>query len=183
MVVSVPAGTGDWFGNWHGDNEPQGDRYANQDASSGRMVELIERGGPAVMLCHWPGLYCNGSKRGFEACKQVITALEQRYRQRTIWMKISEIARYWAAKELTQIERSGGQVTLSAPVASPRFTLRIPAPRAAKARLSHQGAPIGLSEVGDLGDLKPGTWLSQAENVLVCFDLPKGETTLSCEAS
>ena len=57
LVVSVPAGTGDWFGGWDGDSKPDGHRYANHDATSGRMVELIERGEPAVMLCHWPGLY------------------------------------------------------------------------------------------------------------------------------
>jgi hypothetical protein len=131
------------------------------------------------MLCHWPGLYCHGSKQGFEQCKRVILALNQRYRERTIWMKISEIARYWAAKELTRIEHSGGQVTLTAPVASPRFTLRIPAARDAKPQLTHQGAPIALSEATELRDLKPGTWLRQAEGILICFDLPKGQTTLS----
>jgi len=183
FVVSVPAGTGDWYGGWDGDRQPEADRYANEDATSGRMVELIDRGGPAVMLCHWPGLYGNGTKQGFQQCQRVILAINRRYGERTIWMKISELARYWAAKELTRIERSGGRVTLDAPVACPRFTLRAATTGAAQPRLLHAGAPISLSEVDNPRDLKPGTWLREAKGMLVCFDLPKGQTTLNCEAA
>ena len=88
------------------------------------MVERIERGEPAVMYCHWPGLYTHGTKQGFKDLKQAILGLEGRFRDQTIWMKTSEIARYWAAKELTQINRNGDQITLTAPFSSLRFTLR-----------------------------------------------------------
>jgi len=179
VVVNVPAGTGDWFGGWDGDREPEGDRYANRDAGSGRMVEMIERGEPAVMLCHWPGLYNQGAKTGFAAFQRVALALEARYGDRTIWMKISEIARYWAAKELTRIERSAGGVALAAPFASPRFTLRIAARGGAPPKLSHEGGPIPVREVTRLLDLKPGTWLREQEGIVVCFDLPKGRTLLT----
>ncbi|WP_419194076.1 hypothetical protein [Novipirellula herctigrandis] len=30
------------------------DRYCDAEATSGRMVELIQRRQTAVMLCHWP---------------------------------------------------------------------------------------------------------------------------------
>ena len=33
LTVSIYAGTGDWFGGWDGDEQPQGDRYCNQDAT------------------------------------------------------------------------------------------------------------------------------------------------------
>jgi len=101
LTVNVPAGTGDWFGGWQGVREPEPARYANDDATAGRLVDLIMRGQPAVMLCHWPGMYCNGTKNGFHAFKRVVEALERRFSDRTIWMKPSEMARYWAAKELT----------------------------------------------------------------------------------
>lgn len=97
LTVSIPAGTGDWFGGWQGDRKPEGPRYANQDATDGRLVELIERGDPAVFLCHWPGIYCNGTKAGFRHFKNVVLALHGRFGERTKWMKLSEIARYWAA--------------------------------------------------------------------------------------
>src|SRR6185437_4651471 len=92
LVVNVPAGTGDWFGSWDGDQVPDADKYITADGAGGRMAELIERGEPAVMFGHWAGLYSNGSKRGFAACKRVITTLNEKYRDRTFWMKSSEMA-------------------------------------------------------------------------------------------
>ncbi|MBM4019272.1 MAG: hypothetical protein FJ288_13280 [Planctomycetes bacterium] len=211
-VISLPAGTGDWFGNWDGDAAPEGHRYANADATGGRMVELIERGEPAVMLCHWPGLYNQGAKTGLEQFKQVVLALEGRYRDRTMWMKIGELARYWAARELTRIERDAGRTTFTAPFAAPGFTVRLPAtgqappqlrfepaaagrapasePRpagsgaASEPRPSGSGpadtaSPVALAEAKEPRDLKPGTYLRQADSVTVCFDLPKGRTVLS----
>ncbi len=178
LVVNVPAGTGDWFGGWDGDREPEGDRYANADATSGRLVELIRRGEPAVMLCHWPGMYTQGTKKGFEAFKKVALALEGRFRDQTIWMKISEIARYWAAKELTRIQRKAGRVTFVAPFAGPRFTVRVTAAADAQPALSHKGKPIPLRKVARPSDLKPGTWLRDPKAATVCFDLPKGTTQL-----
>lgn len=187
VTVNVPAGTGDWFGGWDGDRQPEGHRYANQDATSGRLVELIQRGEPAVMLCHWPGMYTHGTKQGFEQFKQVVLALEGRYRDQTVWMKISEIARYWAAKELTRIEREGGtgvapvarRVTLTAPFASPRFTLRIAGKNNGVPTLTHDGAPIRIHKVNSLPELVPGTWLRESGSTIVCFDLPKGRVLLT----
>lgn len=178
VVVNVPAGTGDWFGNWDGDAKPAPDRYANRDATSGRLVELIERGQPAVMLCHWPGLYTHGSKKGFEAFQQVVVALEGRFRDRTIWMKISEIARYWAAKELTRIERSAGRVTLTAPFASGRFTLSVKAVQAKAVKLRRGGKATPLKQVTKPSQLAAWTWRQVGPDVTACFDLPRGESVL-----
>ena len=121
--MNVPAGTGDWFGGWQGDRTPEPDRYANADASSGRMVELIERGEPALMLCHWPGMYSSGAKTGFQAFQKVVLAFNGRFRDQTQWMKLSEIARYWAAKELTEIRKTDAGLSPSTPP-SPRRSLR-----------------------------------------------------------
>jgi hypothetical protein len=178
ITVNVPAGTGDWFGGWDGDKEPQGHRYANSDATDGRMVELIERGEPAIMLCHWPGMYTHGTKVGFQHFQNVVLALEKRFRDQTLWMKLNEIARYWAAKELTRIERRENRVTLKAPFASPRFTLRIPghSPKAPMLTCGEKTSP--LKEIKKLPDLESGTWLREENGVAVCFDLPKGEVKL-----
>ncbi len=98
LTVSIYAGTGDWFGGWDGDQQPAGDKYCNRDATQGRLVELIRRGEPAIMLCHWPGMYTQGTKCGFAALQQVVLALEEHWSEKTMWMKLSEIARYWASK-------------------------------------------------------------------------------------
>ena len=179
VVVSVVAGTGDWYGNWDGDTPPQGHKYSNDDATSGRLVDLIEKGEPAIMLCHWAGLYSHGAKHGFEACKKVILAINGRYKEKTLWMKNSEIARYWAAKELTRIERAAGQITFSSPFAAPAFTVRVSAAAANEPKLAQDGQPIPLKEVAAPSALTAGTWLRQKEEVVVCFDLPKGKVSLT----
>jgi hypothetical protein len=179
VCVNVPAGTGDWFGGWDGDEVSHGERYASDDGSSGRMVELIERGQPALMLCHWPGLYTHGTKRGFADFQKVVRALEGRYRDRILWMKLSEIARYWAAKGLTRIGTGRGAITLDAPFAAPRFTVQITAPQTAVPRLAANRKPLPLTEVTTPRDLKPDTWLRDKQAVVVCFDLPKGQTEIT----
>jgi len=178
LVVNVPAGTGDWFGGWDGDREPEGDRYANGDATAGRMVEMIERGEPAVMLCHWPGLYNQGARTGFEACKRVILALNGRFRDRTTWMKISDLARYAAARELTRIERTGTRVAFQAPFAAPGFTVRIAAATARGATLKHGDVGTPLKQVQEASHLAPGTWHVSAGGTTVCFDLARGASVL-----
>jgi hypothetical protein len=125
----------------------------------------------------WPDMYCNGTRRGFEELKKVITALEGRFRDRTLWMRSSELARYWAAKELTRIERKGNKLTLRAPVATPQFTLRVSGVAGAGLKLVHNGAPVPLREVAQERDLAPGTWFQNQGHVLLCFDLPKGQVT------
>ncbi len=178
-VANVPAGTGDWFGGWDGDREPEGYRYANEDATEGRLVELIELDQPAVMLCHWPGMYSHGAKKGFKQFQQVVLALEGRYRDQTIWMKVSEIGRYWAAKELTRIERNENRITLTAPFASPRFTLRVTASAETVPKVTQDGTPIPIEPVKRLVDLKSGNWLREKDALIVCFDLPKGKVSLT----
>jgi hypothetical protein len=178
LVVNVPAGTGDWFGSWDGDQVPDGNKYISEDATAGRMVELIERGEPAVMFGHWAGFYSNGSKRGFEACKRVITTINAHFSHRTLWMKTSEMARYWGARELTRIDRKGAEILLTAPFAAPAFTLKIAKAGAAEPKLSIANAPVPLKQVNTLQDLAAGTWARTNDETVVCFDLPKGQVVL-----
>jgi hypothetical protein len=107
------------------------------------MIDVIDSGEPAIMVCHWPGIYYNGEKLGFNILKEIKHRLDQKYNH-LIWMKLSEISRYWAAKELTKItvdEKS--LVKLKAPFAAPVFTLKINAsvksPNSKKQRFSAKG--------------------------------------------
>ncbi len=93
-------------------------------------------------------------------------------------MKLSEIARYWAARELTRIEKKGAAITLSAPFAAPRFTLHVAAQGDAVPKLTLGGHPQGLKEVSKPLDLKPNSWTCDKAGVFVCFDLPKGNSRL-----
>jgi hypothetical protein len=100
-------------------------------------------------------------------------------------MKSSEIARYWAARELTRIERKGSTVTLDAPFACPRFTLRIEGRAEGVPRVSAgaspgaaPGTPIRLKEVARPRDIDAGSWLRREDGTVVCLELPKGKTVI-----
>lgn len=178
VTVNVPAGTGDWFGGWDGDLVPQPDRYATRDAHSGRMVDLIERGEPAVFLCHWPGMYTHGTKEGFRAFQRVVLALNERFGDRTLWLKLSEIGRYYTAAELTRLDRSATSLALRAPFAAPDFTVRL-AGQVLSPRVVSDGGVEPLAEVRSAAQLKAGTWWRDDDATVVCFDLPKG----ACEVA
>ncbi len=172
-VVSIYACTGDWTGGWDCRQEPQVDLFITPDLAKGRMVEVIERGDPAILLCHWTGIYFNGRELGFQAMQEVVRRLHARFKQ-VRWMTLSEIAHYWAAKELTAIESVTGGLRLKAPYACGEFTLRWR--MGAGGRPALGGAP--LREVQSWQAMEPGTWRRDGESVVACFSLAKGVTEI-----
>lgn len=178
-VVSIVACTGDWTGGW--DNTPPGgaDRFITPDLESGRLFEVIQRGEPALLLAHWTGIYWNGQELGFKIFQEVVRRLHARF-DNLVWMKLAEIARYWAAKELTAIERDGNAVRLQAPFACPAFTVRVEGARRASPpiRLEAGNRLQELDEVTDARKLVAGAWCQEANAVLACFDLPKGASRI-----
>lgn len=176
-VVSIVGCTGDWTGGWDCSDRGDVDRFITADLKAGRLVEVIERGEPACLVCHWTGIYFNGEEVGFKVFQEAVRRLHRRY-DHLLWMKLSEIARYWAAKELTRVRRDGGVVTLDAPFASPRFTLRVAAAGEAAPQVTAGGTTVPLREVNRPADLKPGTWRRDKPGVVVCFDLPRGRSRL-----
>jgi hypothetical protein len=181
-TVNVPAGTGDWFGGWDGALASRGELYANNDATSGRMVELIEQRRPAIMLCHWAGLYGNGSEQGYRDFQRVVEALNRRFQDQTLWMKISHIGRYWAAKQLTRITRSEEKIRLDAPYACSDFTIRITAPPASKVIWHGSDESRQLASVGTMAGLTSGSYCVQEDAVVVCFNLAKGANSITITA-
>ena len=176
-VVSVVACTGDWTGGWD-NTEPEGaDKFITADGRSGRLVEVIERGEPACLLAHWTGIWFNGEERGFRVFQEVVRRLDEHY-EHLIWMKLSEIARYWAAKELTRIQRSGGTVRFQAPFGAADFTVSTASPAGVEPKLVAAGQPVVLKEVQRRQDLRSGSWFRDGERLTACFNLPKGESRL-----
>jgi hypothetical protein len=177
-VVSVIGCTGDWTGGWDGLEEPAVDKFITADGTGGRLPEVIARGEPTILVCHWPGIYGNGDERGVKAFQEVVRRLEASY-DNLLWMKNGEIARYWAARECTRVVKEGARVSLRAPFAARAFTLEVDAPGAPAApRLAAAGRPIPLREVDSPRRLETGTWTRAGVAVTVCFDLPKGESNL-----
>jgi hypothetical protein len=176
-VVSIIGCTGDWFGGWDGLTPGSADKHITEDLQGGRLPEVIARGEPAILVCHWPGVYFNGTELGFNIFKEVVRRLEARY-DNLLWMKQREIARYWAAKELTRIERQGPQITFNAPFATTRFTIRTKTKASKPPLLTVGGKPVPLQRVNAPLQLKSGTWHTESQNVTICFDLPKGKSTV-----
>jgi hypothetical protein len=186
-VVSIIGCTGDWFGGWDGLSPGSVDQFITADLKGGRLPAVIARSEPAVMVCHWPGMYFNGQEVGFKIFQEVVRRLHDAYDHLT-WMKLNEIARYWAARELTRIERPvPGQVALQAPFACPQFTLKVlqgdesaPIP-ITRVRLTIEAKETPLSAVATLRQLKPGTFHRKDRALVACFDLPKGTSRLVLE--
>lgn len=179
-VVSIIGCSGDWTGGWDCSSRGDTDRFITPDLQSGRLVDVIERGEPAILVCHWTGIYFNGEEIGFQVFQEVVRRLNARY-DHLLWMKLSEIARYWAAKECTRIARQNGQVTFTAPFATPQFTLELQPLAGEEIKppsLLQNGNSKTLAEVSSVSRLVSGTWCRQAEGVTVCFDLPRGELAL-----
>jgi hypothetical protein len=177
-VVSIIGCTGDWTGGW--DNTPPGgaDKFITEDLQSGRMVDVIARGEPALMLAHWTGIYWNGQELGFKIFQEVVRRLHQRY-DNLLWMKLNEVARYWAVKELTRIERAGNRVALRAPFPCPAFTVRLTAPANAQPRVIRgTQPPISYPQVQRLIDLKSNNWHRDGDTLTICFDLSKGANAI-----
>jgi len=179
VVVSIIGCTGDWFGGWDGLTPGSVDRFITADLKGGRLPQVIDRGEPAVLVCHWPGIYYNGDETGFNIFKEVVRRVHARYDD-LIWMKLSEIARYWVARELTEIRVQGRDIRLQAPFACPGFTVQVKHPPTQHPPKLTQGQKIkALRPVGDLLHLKAGTWHAQDTDLTLCFDLPKGTSTLT----
>jgi hypothetical protein len=93
-------------------------------------------------------------------------------------MKLSEVARYWAAKELTRLETAESQaLRISAPFACPLFTVRWENAPERPPRLRTREQITALKEVAP-GRLEEGTWFRQGSSTTVCFNLPKGVSAI-----
>lgn len=171
-VVSILGCAGDWFGGWDGLEPGDVNRFITEDLQSGRMVEVIESGEPAVIVCHWPGVYFNGEKVGFNILKEVKKRLDQKY-DNLIWMKLSEISRYWAAKELTTISSGNNSVLLKAPFSTPGFTIKLNS-SVRNPRVKTGGEERPLARIKDAKDLKDASFYSDKNGSILCFDLKKG---------
>ncbi len=177
-VVSIIGCTEDWFGGWDGLTPGSADKMISGDLLSGRMVEVIESNEPAIMVCHWPGIYFNGDRTGFNILKEVVKRLNQKY-DHLIWMKLNEIAGYWAARELTFITLSENKVLLRAPFSTNAFTIKLNFP-VQNATLRNEGEePQPLLRIKDKKSIKSNSWYSDMSTTILCFELKRGSSEIS----
>jgi len=94
------------------------------------------------------------------------------------WMKLSEVSRYWAARELTGIERQGNGLAFKAPYACDEFTVKWSATVSRSPQVRAGGKVVELREVNNRRRLVPGTWYRDGGEVIACFALAKGVSSL-----
>jgi len=172
-VVSVIGCTGDWFGGWDGLKPGNVDKFITDDLQSGRMVDVIESGEPAIMVCHWPGIYYNGEKVGFNIFKDIVHRLNQKF-ENLLWMKLSEISRYWAAKELSTVKIDNDVIRIKAPFATQNFTLQINK----KIRNAKINNVVPFRRVEKKSAIDMNCFYSNNSESILCFDLKKGNTEI-----
>ena len=178
-VVSIIGCTGDWFGGWDGLTPGTVDQFITEDLQGGRLPEVIARGEPAVLVCHWPGIYYNGDEIGFDIFKEIVARLDAGF-DNLHWMKLSAIARYWAARTLTSITAAPGLASFHAPYACPDFTFAIDSSPSGPPSHAAEGAEAPpLREVSGPRRLETGTWCRADRGFLACVDLPKGASSIT----
>jgi hypothetical protein len=174
--VHIIGCTNDWFGGWDGLTPGNADLMVSSDLNRGRMVEVIEQGQPAILVCHWPGIYYNGTHFGFNVLKTVVQRLHEKY-DHLIWMKLSEIARYWACKKLTSFEVKGKVIHIRAPFQTKQFTIGLNS-TVHQAVLVSGGEERALQKISNHSFMDAGKFYSEKKESVLCFDLPKGVSQL-----
>jgi hypothetical protein len=92
-------------------------------------------------------------------------------------MKLSEIARYWAARQLTTIVPEAKKISFKAPFASPGFTVKTNA-GTRNPQIKTRGESRPLVRIKDLNQLKTDTWFADKTGTFICFNLEKGESEI-----
>lgn len=174
--VHIIGCTGDWFGGWDGLTPGDPDLFITQDLVSGRMVEVIDKQEPAIMVCHWPGIYYNGDKTGFKVLKEVVRRLDNKY-DHLKWMTLSEISRYWAAKKLTLLEPEQKRISIKAPFACKNFTIDIER-KIRSAEIVQGQERIVLQPVSKMEQISPGQFYGSGKSSMLCFDLSRGKSEI-----
>ncbi len=174
--VHIIGCTGDWFGGWDGLVPGNADRFITPDLAKGRMVEVIDAEQPAIMVCHWPGIYYNGTRLGFNIFKTVVQRLHQKY-DHLLWMKLSEIARYYVCKNLTRMEISRNKIKIQAPFGTDQFTIRMNR-SIRKATVDTAGKQAILEKTGNKSAISSGRFFTDKEGTILCFNLSKGDSQI-----
>ena len=171
-VAEIIASTDDWTGSWTGYGQVDADRYIGADLQSGRLVELIDGGQPAILCSHWQGFYGmhDEDRRGFSALQQVVARLRERdpRGEYTRWRTCSEIGRYAACRQLAQVELMHGVIELELALLAPELTLCIEDVEASAVRVD--GKP--LRAIARRDSFASGTFLSAGGKTLLAFDPP-----------
>jgi hypothetical protein len=181
--VSIWCGTGDYIWNTQeaGSAESQltpqalADRYLTEDGSAGRLVDLLEGGGPLVLVTHWQSLFSNGSRLGLATYREIAKRVRAAIGDRVEWRKLSTIAQHFLAAETVRLDaaatRDNITVTATCPFDTDVLTVSIPTPWPlfTGPEVSVDGAVFKQME--DVKELAVGRWLMRGSVVTLSLPL------------
>jgi hypothetical protein len=157
------------------------DKYINARGNNGRIIELINKKIPMVILNHWQGLYNYGRKDGLKIIKKVLSRINKFLDNRIIWMKWSELARYYVCKEKLEynITQTPGciEIKLESPFECPDFTVSFSHNREPK-EVTVDNAEI-LSKTRDISNIKSGNWAYKGNRVYLTIPLKRENKILA----
>ena len=115
-------------------------------------------------------------KIGFNILKDVVQRLSEKY-DNLYWMTLSEISRYWAAKNLTRIDMVDKKVRFAAPFGVKEFTVKLDK-KIRGAEFTSAGEKKVLEKRNNRLEINAWTHFIDKNESILCFNLPKGESEI-----
>jgi len=178
-VVSIVSCSKDYLGKPKvakagGDPYRLADNWITSDGRKGRLVELYKNRAYLIFHTHWWNVHREEDKIGFEALKETVSRINRLLGDGIIWMKCSEIARYFAtlkAFKFEEFKKSGGvKLVFKTPFNCKNFTISLETDRHIK-EMKANGKPLKRI---NKQFLEPNSWTEADEKVYACFDLSNG---------
>ncbi|MFO0943998.1 MAG: hypothetical protein U0930_24950 [Pirellulales bacterium] len=123
-------------------------------------------------------MYCNGNKSGFKQFQSSVRTLKSTYGEQTQWMKLSEIARYWAAKSWTRFKLDSDKLRIEAPISCANFTFQCDVDPGKLIAIHEDGSKLEFNEVRNKSQLHSGSWFESDQGLILCMNLPKGQSQI-----
>jgi hypothetical protein len=95
----------------------------------------------------------------------------------------SEIARYWAAKELTEIKFQKSEIDLFAPYKCQDFTLMFQFTNIQNIKIKVKEKMIDLQRIKSISELSSNKWFYDGKTTKICFNLPKGRSKVKISSA
>ena len=179
-VVSIISCSKDYLGKSrveavYGDPYKLADAWITEDGRGGRLVELYRRRSYLVFHTHWWNTHGEDDKVGFNALRETILRINKVLGDNVVWMKCSEIARYFATSKVfklskSEVSQSSVKLIFRTPFNCRDFTISFMINGAVK-RVKVNGYPL---KRGGGRTLEPNSWITIDERTYVCFNLTDG---------
>jgi hypothetical protein len=182
-VVSIWTGTNDYIWNTQERGrdeetmspEPLADRYLTADGQGGRLAELLQGGGPLVLVTHWQSLYSNGSRLGLRTYREIAARVQALFGPRVEWRKLSALTDQFLAAQTVRFESEATpqevRVRATAPFATDLLTVTIPMPWPLFKAPTVQVDGRLFPPVWKPEELEAGKWLMRGSLVTVSLPL------------